>query len=353
VTPLVLAIVGGMLDANDPAVVAIAHRPIACSDEPAVTCTGVLVAPRVVLTAAHCVEGMASRGTLEVVFGPSAAQPAPAIVVESITIDSGYVANSGDGDLAALVLAEPAPVAPIAGPAGNVDALAGSAALRAVGYGVSAATAADPGTKRDGTLALSAVRAASFDAMPSPAMTCVADSGGPVFAMTGSGEQLVGLTSRGDVACAATATNARIDVAQASFVDPAIAAGSAAPPGWPSQLTAIDTACTSDDQCPALMTCNEQGRCGLPWLGDGMFGAACADSCGGGDRCVRVWPSGSDACHCFSSAMMPPGPDVSASPPPGGCGCGTTGDPESVLVLIALAWAAQRVLFHARDQRRA
>jgi hypothetical protein len=226
--------------------------------------------------------------------------------------------------------------------------LAGSAALRAVGYGVSAATAADPGTKRDGTLALAAVRPASFDATPSPAMTCVADSGGPVFA----GSDLVGLTSRGDAACTASAVNARVDVAQNAFIDPAVAAGSNATPGWPAQLTAIDTACTTDADCPALMTCNDQGRCGLAWLGAGTFGPACTTTCAGDARCVRVWPTGADACHCFSASMMPPGPDV-ASPSPGGCGCGSTDDPQSVLVLIALAWAAQRVFLHARDQRRA
>ena len=353
---MLVAIVAGMLDANDPAVVAVAHRPIACSDEPAVTCTGVLVAPRVVLSAAHCVTGIGARGVLEVVFGPSVASRTREIVVQSYEVDGAYDPTTGDGDLATLLLAEDAPVAPIALPTATFDQLGSGAALRAVGYGVSGATAADPGTKRDGTLALAAVRAASFDAMPSPAMTCEADSGGPVFGMFGSDEQLAGVTSRGDAACAASAVNARVDVALAPFVQPQADAGSGAPPGWPAQLTAIDAPCTSDDQCPALMTCNEQGRCGLPWLGAGMFGAACTSmgDCAASARCVRVWPSGADACHCFASSNIPPGGDSAMNPPaPSGCGCESSSGNEGLLLLIALAWAAQRVLLHARDQRRA
>jgi MYXO-CTERM domain-containing protein len=155
--------------------------------------------------------------------------------------------------------------------------------------------------------------------------------------------------------------NARVDVALTPFVDPAVAAGSNAPPGWPADLTMIDAPCSSDDACPALMTCNEQGRCGLPWLGAGTFGAACATAgdCGGDARCVRVWPGGADACHCFASSMLPPGGDLgggdTAGPPPeGGCGCASTDDgAPGFLLLLALAWTAQRVLLHARDQRRA
>ena len=67
---------------------------------------------------------------------------------------------------------------------------------------------------------------------------------------------------------------------------------------------------------------------------------------------VRVWPSGADACHCFASAMMPPGGDVSEPATDTGCGCASS-EPPGLLLLLALAWAAQRVLLHARDQRRA
>jgi len=342
-------IVGGTPTTNDPAVVAIAHHRIACSDVATVTCSGVLIAPRVVLTAAHCVMGP-SRGTLEVIFGSDAAVPIKTIVVASAQAYSGYDPATGDGDIAALLLAEDAPVAAIARPTGTIMDVAASATLRAVGFGVTAWTANDPGVKREGTLALADVRAASFDATPSPAMTCTADSGGPVFATINTSEELVGLTSRGDAACATTALNARIDVAQSPLVDPFVAAAASAPPGWPTGLPTIDmlasATCTTDAECPALMTCSElDHHCSFSWLGTGNFSGACtSDSeCGTPPaRCVRVWPDGADACHCFASTMQPPGPDAGAHDgeptlPNNGCsGCAGSGSDALPLPLAVL-----------------
>lgn len=310
-------IVGGTPSTNDPAVVAIAHHRIACNDTATVPCSGVLVAPRVVLSAAHCVGAMVSRGALEVIFGDNAATPTKVIVVVSALPYSGYDPLTGDGDVAALLLAEDAPVPPFPLPTASVMDVTAGGALRAVGFGVTAWMANDPGVKREGQLALADVRAASFDAVPSPAMTCTADSGGPVFATIGSDEQLVGLTSRGDTPCMVSALNARIDIVRSPFVDPFVAASASAPPGWPPGLPPIDalatTACTTDAECPALMTCNAlDHHCGFAWLGAGSFGAVCANDtdCGATPaRCARVWPDGADACRCFTSSMQPPGPE--------------------------------------------
>src|SRR6185312_7004237 len=158
-------------DAGDPAVVAVLHRPIGCGDAPAAFCSGVLVAPRVVITAAHCLDQAAPRGDLEVAFGASADGATAVIAVADAQMYSGYDPSTGDGDVAALLLADDAPVAPIAAPTGGVADVAAGGALRAVGFGVTSSTAGDPGVKREGAMQLGAVRAASFDATPAPAMT--------------------------------------------------------------------------------------------------------------------------------------------------------------------------------------
>jgi MYXO-CTERM domain-containing protein len=349
---LAAALVGGTTDPDDPAVVAIARHRIACDDAPATICTGVLVAPRVVVTAAHCLDGVIARGGLEVAFGADARQASRVIVVEDFAIYGGYDAQTGDGDVAALLLAEDAPVAPIAPPAGSIADVAQGGALRAVGYGVTAWNAGDAGVKRAGALALGDVRAASFDATPAPAMTCVGDSGGPVFAAS-SGE-LVGITSRGDTGCVASAVNARYDVVRAPLVDPFVASAASAPPGWPSGIALSDRACASDAECPALMSCDDGHHCGFAWLGDGVFGATCAHDaeCGGapGSRCARVWPDGADACHCVAARTPPIAPDAGGPVPPSDTGCCASSSPSGpsgartawLAIVVAIAIARRR-----------
>ena len=335
-------VISGAPALGDPAVVALRARSAQCSEVPVdATCSGVLVAPRLVLTAAHCVEGIGARGFVEVSFGPSVQAATTRILAVSSRSHPRYDATTGEYDVGVLLLATDAPVAPMALPTATAMELAPGAALRVVGFGLTMRSAGDSGIKREGIMQLGAVRAASFDAVPGPALSCEGDSGGPVFATVGGSEQLVGITSRGDFACRTQALQVRVD-AVLDFVMPEIAAAASAPIGWSAAGTPfadVNTIqCTRDEDCPALALC-EAPRCVLPVLGPGSFGASCVTDaeCGAGSECARVWPDGADACHCFAASTTPP-----AMPGHAGCGVapgrrsGDTWRAGLVVLLLAL-----------------
>jgi hypothetical protein len=305
-------IVNGTPTSGDEAVVALVARRTECETAaPDVVCSGLLVAPRLVITAAHCV-ARARPGSLEVFHGADVTGPGSFVVVSDLRTHPSYDSATGELDVALLFLAEPSPVAPYSLPTATVADLQAGASLRAVGFGVTSRAAQDEGLKREGTLALGAVREGSFDASPGPSLTCDFDSGGPVFATIGSGEQLVGITSRGDVACQQSAFQVRADVVLADFVVPAIDESNAAPIA---------------------------GASDLPALGLGTIGAACDTDagCTGSATCARFWPSGPDACRCFTSSLSMPPSDSDGCQVQRGASLG-----DAVLVVLVLVFIFAR-----------
>lgn len=151
------AITVGVEDVGDQAVVAIVDT------RDVVSCTGTVIAPNVVLTAAHCITAFVSRGA-RVVFG----------------VDASDRTASKAAPVPAVVLASSE------GPARGVAPRVGDVA-RVVGYGATGGETFDIGRKRRGLAKLTHVDALTLELVAGPSQPCRGDSGGPTFATIDGG----------------------------------------------------------------------------------------------------------------------------------------------------------------------
>lgn len=317
------AIVGGA-PSNEPAVAAILRRSVACKpDATPVECTGTLVAPRVVVTAAHCVAELPVNG-LEVFFGMDVAAPGARIAVIGGRAHPDFDPATHANDVAALILAADAPVAPIAlAPAlpdlTNTD-------VRLVGYGITAGTGTDVGAQRAGTARVTEMSANELRMVPGPAMSCRGDSGGPVL----SGGQLAGVTSYGDPACTQLGVAMRAD-AYAAFFAPVLQEAATAAPRAPFDPDAAfcDRSCASDADCPDETVCARE-RCVYRGLPAGELGGDCTND--GACQCIAL-PGG--ACREFVPCVTEGPSTCTASDP--GCGCGASNGGSFALAALLLA----------------
>jgi len=174
-------------------------------------CTGTLIAPKVVLTAAHCV---CSAVNERVVFGLDIEKPDQTIKVSRSVAMNACGKKLGGSDVALLFLDRPpGNIAPR--PLAGAALLAKMVDLTAVGFGLT--ESGDSGKKLMVNLPVaSATCNETYDGEPDSAYygcvqgvelvagmqnlkkdTCRGDSGGPLYLKTSSGELLVATTSRG------------------------------------------------------------------------------------------------------------------------------------------------------------
>jgi len=350
-------------------------------------CSGTVVGGHLVLTAAHCAIPEILYGA-HAVFGASVGGASASIPIVAARAHPSFDPVTFANDVALVVLASAAPATPV--PLETAAPAVGES-VRVVGYGLTAADAGGAGTKRQGTATVSAILTTTFDVTPSPSQPCEGDSGGPALA-TGAGgvEAVVGVTSRGDAACAQDATYSRVDAFLSDFIAPTMAAfaDGSAPVGarclFPEQcaggaaacITAPDDAnvtyctasCAASTDCPAGMQCvsvNGAGsQCRYPAPTPGALGAPCASAsdcvdatCTSTGVCaVRCVPTSGTACPSGFECNNIGGIDFFcvASPRQGGSSCALAprGD-AGAAAWLASAAAVAAILARRRARARA
>ena len=193
------AIIGGTTDNGDPSVVAIfAHQPNATSGS---LCTGTVISPTTVLTAAHCVDPrvVGSGNVFEVFLGPTLSSTATRLAVSSTAFDPQFNINdvTAGHDVGIVKLAQPTTLTPIPF---NKKALTSSSvgtSIRIVGYGSNKHANTGAGTKRQATTKIDAIDSLTIQIGTSSKQTCHGDSGGPAFQKINGVDTIVGITSFG------------------------------------------------------------------------------------------------------------------------------------------------------------
>lgn len=232
-------IIGGSSDAADPAVVLVfAQQPRSAQG---FLCSGTVIAPRVVVTAAHCLspQTIGTGNTFQVFFGSdwNKATTTSWAAVKEVHFDPAFDArNLGAGhDIGVVILAQPTSVKPVPRYRGSWNPSMVGQPVRLAGFGVSdGKTQGGVGIKRSVSTRLDDYNGLLLHVGDSEHQSCEGDSGGPALMTIAGVETLVGVTSFGQVGCVGGGWHTRVDVL-AAFIDTYAPAPSAPKPPVPTR----------------------------------------------------------------------------------------------------------------------
>ncbi len=220
------AIIGGGASPADHAVVLLASYP--ANRSVLATCTAALIAPTVLVTAAHCVDAPHHPGYLYGVFPGEDASVYPRLVdlephllaVTAVHAHPAYnPAAPFHADIAVVILAQPLTgVTPLGLWRGPVTGLVGAPA-RIVGYGQQV-VGTPASTRRQATTVVAGLDPDDTIAVGAPGhVTCIGDSGGPALVYHSGLEVIVGVDSYADDALCDQPAHFRLAAVYQGFLD--------------------------------------------------------------------------------------------------------------------------------------
>lgn len=204
-------LIGGEPDEGHPAVGLVAMEYAAC--------TGTLITPRIVLTAAHCAKP--DSPPLHFVLGSKKGEAEAVLEVETSIQHPSYDPLNPGGeegmphDIAIIVLKEPAEVEPLPFRTAPIDCLEGTT-VRYVGYGLTdPSDGGSSGNKNQLLVTIDKIGESgfwSFTIPGAPENACPGDSGGPAFVEAGGRAEVAGVMSLADKWCEWQSFSVRTDV---------------------------------------------------------------------------------------------------------------------------------------------
>ncbi len=230
-------IIDGDPDTDDPAVVLILMQ----NQTNGAKCSGTVVAPHVIATAAHCVhpDVLATLGAdvaIYVFTGTDVNDPQQLdddiVYVDTVAYDPDFdpesvMSNSPPlHDIGAVITKTALPMAPLPIRRSPLDETWVGRDARVVGFGLTeAGDSESAGVKQVGTVAIAGVNETHVWTDQAAPHLCGGDSGGPMLGLENGVESLIGVHSWIEHlnSCTGEAHDVRVDTQMVAFLDPLIA----------------------------------------------------------------------------------------------------------------------------------